>query len=59
MIVVSNASPLITLSRAGYIELFPQLFQTVSVAEEVYHEVAVAGAGRPAAELVAQAKWLR
>ena len=59
MIVVSNASPLITLSRVGHIELLPQLFQSVSVAEEVYQEVAVAGAGRPAAELVAQAKWLR
>ena len=58
MIVVSNASPLISLSRIGQLELLPQLFQAVSVAEEVFQEVTVAGAGKPAASAVAQAKWL-
>ena len=55
MIVVSNASPLISLSRIGQLELLPQLVQTVSVAEEVFQEVTVAGAGKPAAGTVAQA----
>ncbi len=58
MIVVSNASPLISLSRIGQLGLLPKLFQTVSVAEEVFQEVTVAGAGKPAASTVAQAKWL-
>ncbi len=58
MIVVSNASPLISLSRIGQLELLPKLFQTVFVAEEVFQEVTVAGAGKPAASVVAQAKWL-
>ena len=58
MIVVSNASPLISLSRIGQLELLPQLFETVFVAEEVFQEVTVAGAGKPAASAVAQAKWL-
>lgn len=58
MIVVSNASPLISLSRIGQLELLPSLFQTVSVAEEVFQEVTVAGAGKPAASAVARANWL-
>lgn len=59
MIVVSNASPLISLSRIGQLELLPKLFQVVSVAEEVFQEVAVAGAGKPAASAVARANWLQ
>lgn len=58
MIVVSNASPLISLSRIGQLELLPSRFQTVSVAEEVFQEVTVAGAGKPAASAVARANWL-
>ncbi|MSU49586.1 MAG: DUF3368 domain-containing protein [Opitutus sp.] len=59
MTVVSNASPLISLARVGHLSLLPALFDEVQIAAEVYHEVAVAGAGRPAALAVQNAPWLR
>ena len=55
MIVVSNSSPLISLARVGLLELLPRLFDRIHVAQEVYQEVVVSGAGRPAAGAVAAA----
>lgn len=59
MIVVSNSSPLITLARVGQLELLQQLFGTLHIALEVREEVVVRGAGRPAAELVREATWIK
>ena len=58
MIVVSNSSPLITLARIGRLDLLTQLFGRVNIASEVYHEVVVRGAGRPAADAVHGADWI-
>ena len=58
--VVSNSSPLITLARAGQLDLLRQLFGQIHIAEEVRQEVVVRGAGRPAAPpLVVQVRYLR
>ena len=59
MTVVCDASPLISLARIGHLPLLPALFGEVQIATEVHHEVAVAGAGRPAAQAVQTAHWLR
>lgn len=59
MKVVCNASPLISLARLDRLALLPALFGDVHIATEVYHEVAIAGAGRAAAQAVQTAPWLR
>jgi predicted nucleic acid-binding protein len=56
--VVSNASPLITLSKVGALQVLPELFGKVIVTKEVFHEVTVIGAGRPGAVDVQSAPWI-
>jgi predicted nucleic acid-binding protein len=58
VIVVSDSSPLITLARAGQLDLLRQLFGRVHIAEDVRREVVVLGVGRPAAEAVRKAEWI-
>lgn len=58
MIVVCNSSPLISLARVGQLDLLRQLFGQIQLADEVWQEVVVRGAGRPAAEAVHTAKWI-
>jgi hypothetical protein len=38
-------SPLITLAKIGYLDLLPQLYETVTITPEIYTEVVVSGAG--------------
>jgi len=59
VIVVSDSSPLITLSKIGRIQLLPSLYGTVHVTPEVYAEVAVTGAGLRGASEIASAEWVR
>jgi predicted nucleic acid-binding protein len=56
--VVSNASPLIILGRIDRLDLLPALFGAVHVASEVYEEVVLAGANRPAAAAIKAAMWI-
>jgi uncharacterized protein len=58
-IAVSDSSPLIALSRIGCLDLLPQLFKTVHISVQVHDEVVTAGAGRPGAESVALASWIK
>ena len=58
MIVVSNASPLISLSRIGRLELLRQVFTEIIIPSEVFQEVVIDGAGRPAAAAVGTAGWI-
>ena len=61
MAVVSNASPLITLSGVGLLSLLKDLFQTVHITEATYNEVVTQGEGLPGSEDVAAARndWIR
>lgn len=59
MKAVSNASPLITLARAGRLDDLPRLFETIYISHEVYHEVVVAGAGLAGAAAVSRAEWIQ
>jgi predicted nucleic acid-binding protein len=59
VIVVCNSSPLITLGKLGLLEMLSRLFAEVHVVSEVFHEVTVAGVGRPGAEAVRMASWIR
>jgi predicted nucleic acid-binding protein len=58
MIVVSNATPLITLTAVGSLDLLANLFVEVHIPDAVYEEVVVAGAGKSGAHAVAQAAWI-
>lgn len=59
MIVVSNSTPLIHLSAMGSLDLLPQLFGEIVIAEEVYEEVVLKGANQPAASEVQSARWIQ
>jgi len=54
---VINSGPLVALSLAGRLDLLPLLFQEFWIPEAVYHEVAVAGLGRPGADALADARY--
>lgn len=58
MIVVSNASPLISLARIGQLSLLASFYEHVLIPAEVHHEVTVAGRGLPGAEEVCKASWI-
>jgi len=57
VIVVSNASPLISLAKVGYLHLLPGLFGQISIAPEVHQEVVGAGGTRPGAIEIQNAGW--
>ncbi|HEX4959430.1 MAG TPA: DUF3368 domain-containing protein [Thermoanaerobaculia bacterium] len=58
MIVVSDASPLISLGAVGRIELLRQLFGEVSIPLAVLEEITAAGLERPGAAEVQAADWI-
>jgi predicted nucleic acid-binding protein len=59
VIVLSDASPLITLSEIGYLETLPELYGSIIITPEVYEEVAVTGIGLPGALQVTSASWIK
>lgn len=61
MTAVSNASPIIALSRIERLHLLPNLFGHIIVPEAVWLEVVVHGEGRPGSKECIQAEkegWL-
>lgn len=46
MIVVSNATPVITLAKIGHFDLLQKLFTKITISQDVWTEVAIKGAGR-------------
>jgi len=58
VIVVSNASPLISLDRIGCLGLLPKLFDGIAISREVFEEVVVSGRDRPGAVSVSAAPWI-
>lgn len=59
MIVLADASPLITLARARCFELLHEFYGEVVVSREVHDEITVAGAGLPGAEEMHRTNWIR
>jgi predicted nucleic acid-binding protein len=55
---VINAGPLVALSLADRLDLLPALFPEFWIPDPVYHEVTVAGWGRPGAKSLATPDWL-
>lgn len=58
MIVVSDSSPLIALSRIGRLDILASFYKRILVPAEVHHEVTVAGSGLPGAGEVRNALWI-
>ena len=58
MIVVSDSSPLIALSRIGRLDILASFYKRILVPAEVLHEVTVAGRGLPGAGEVRNALWI-
>ncbi|MGH9741023.1 MAG: DUF3368 domain-containing protein [Candidatus Acidiferrum sp.] len=58
MIVVSDSSPLVILSKLGCFSLLHRLFPRVLISAEVHHEVVIAGAGLPGSAEVEKAPWI-
>jgi len=58
MIVVSNAGPLIALSKLGLLSVLQDLFGEIIVPEEVWNGVVERGKGKPGSDLIKKAKWI-
>ncbi|RJX17016.1 MAG: hypothetical protein C4570_08820 [Ammonifex sp.] len=58
MRVVSDAGPLITLGRAGYLWLLSALFGKVVIPKAVYAEVVEKGEKRAGSKKFQEASWL-
>lgn len=54
---VINSGPLVALSLAGRLDLLPGLFGEFWIPELVFHEVSIAGIGRPGADALTHARW--
>lgn len=59
MIVVSNATPLIALSKIDWLNLLPDLFGIIHIPQAVYDEVVIEAPERPGAAKVREAEWIR
>jgi predicted nucleic acid-binding protein len=59
-LVVSNTSPLVYLAALGDFTLLHELFSEIVIPRAVFHEIAIGGAGLPAAAAVQEASvsWL-
>ena len=59
MIVVSNSSPLIALAKIGKLYILKELFGEIIIPKAVWDEVVVKGKGKPGAEEVEKAEWIK
>lgn len=59
MVVLANSTPLIYLSKMGELSLLKSLFAEIIVANKVFEEVVVQGAGRPGSDEVQKADWIK
>ena len=58
MIVVSDSSPLITLSKINCFALLEKLFGKVFISSDVHAEVVTAGSGRSGALDISTSQWI-
>ncbi len=59
MVVLSNSTPLIYLAKMGELQLLKNLFTEIIVADKVFEEVVVQGAGKPGSGEVRNADWIK
>ena len=56
--VISNSSPLIHLSKIGYLGLLKDYFQRIVVPEAVYKECMVEGKNKEEVKILKEANWI-
>lgn len=59
MIVISNSTPLIALSRINKFDLLREYFGEIHIPKEVFNEVVTRGGNLSGAEEVASAEWIK
>ena len=57
--IVSDSGPLISLARVRKLWLLKELFGEVFIPEAVYRETVEKGKGKPGAEEIATARWIK
>ena len=58
MIVISDSSPLISLSAIGRLDLLRLLYKRVVVPEAVWQEITAAGKGRAGSSEIRNSEWI-
>lgn len=58
-VVVADSSCLIGYAKIGRLDILRRLFKTIVIPRAVFHEVVIKGAGRPGAEDVKKASWIK
>lgn len=58
MIVISNTSPIISLSTVGKLHLIQQQYKEIIIPNSVFDEI-TSGAGRPGSTELASAQWIK
>jgi len=59
MIVISNATPLISLAKINKIHLLKLMYGTLYIPEAVYKEIVMGGKEKPGAQEVEKAEWIK
>jgi predicted nucleic acid-binding protein len=59
MLLVADAGPILSFAQAGHFDLLRDVVGALTVPEAVYAEIVLQGAGKPGAEDVWQAVWIR
>jgi len=59
VIVVSNSSPLIVLTKIGHLDLLPKLYGEITITPEVFEELTRSGQHLPAAVEISTASWIK
>lgn len=57
--VVVNSSPLIHMAKIGQLELLKDFYRTVFIPEAVFRECVLEGKGRPEAQMIQKATWIK
>jgi hypothetical protein len=59
MIVISNTTPLISLSKIGHLEILKKVFGVIYIPPAVYNEVVIRGGKRKGSLEVKKASWIK
>lgn len=59
MIVISDSSALVCLTKIGQLDLLKRLYGEITIPEAVWREIVIDGAGQPGAVEVQKADWIK
>jgi predicted nucleic acid-binding protein len=59
MIIVSDSGPLIALAKLNLLFILQELFEEITIPEEVWKEVVERGKGKAGSELIEKARWIK